>query len=141
MMKKLLAVVLATVMTQQALAVNWVQVSETVSGDKLYIDLDSIQADTLVNGTAVMTAWTQIEFKQARDLGGKKYWTVKYFKYYDCRARKSATEYAAVYDKQSRVVVDGIMPSFSRYSSANWKRAVPGTSGETVLDTVCAYAN
>ena len=141
MMKKLLAVALATVMTPQALAVNWVLVSKTFDGDKFYIDLDSIQADTLVNGTAVMTAWVQIEYKQAQDAGGKKYWSGKYFDYFDCRARKSATEYGAAYDKQSRVVVDGNMPSFSRYSSANWKRAVPGTSGETVLDTVCAYAN
>lgn len=141
-MKKLLAVALATVMTQQALAVNWVLVSESIAGDKSYIDLDSIQADTLANGTAVMTAWMQIEFKQAQDSSsGKKYWTAKYFDYYDCRARKLATEYLAAYDKQGRVVSSGNSPYFSRYSSANWDRVIPGTSGETVLNTVCAYAN
>ncbi|UTO04044.1 hypothetical protein NKT77_05710 [Moraxella sp. FZLJ2107] len=58
-------------MTQQAMAVNWLQVSEGTDG-KEYIDLDSIQADTLVNGTPVMTAWMQIELKQAQDVGGKK---------------------------------------------------------------------
>ena len=141
MMKKLLAVALATVMTQQAMAVNWLQVSEDANGDKGYIDLDSIQADTLVNGTPVMTAWEQIEFKQAQDLGGKKYWTIKSFYYYDCRARKSAREYLAAYDKQGRVVVDGNNPSFSRYSSANWQRDIPGTNGEILLNAVCAYAN
>ena len=140
-MKKLLAVALATVMTQQALAVNWLQVIEDTDGNKHYIDLDSIQADTLVNGTPVMTAWTQIEYKQAEDLGGKKYWSGKYFNYFDCHARKFALEYGAAYDKQGRVVLSGNMPSFSRYSSANWKRAVPGSSGETQLNFVCAYAN
>ena len=140
-MKKLLAVVLATVMTQQAMAVNWLQVSEDADGDKHYIDLDSIQADTLVNGTPVMTAWTQIEYKQAEDLGGKKYWTAKTFDYFDCRARKSDIEYYAVYDKQGGVVDSGNNPFFSRYSSANWQRAVPGTTGEDKLNTVCAYAN
>ena len=64
-MKKLLIAILATVMTQQAMAVNWAWAGEDTAGNKFYIDLDSIQADTLVNGTPVMTAWTQVEFKQA----------------------------------------------------------------------------
>ena len=64
-MKKLLIAILATVMTQQAMAVNWLLVSESIDDYIVYIDLDSIQADTLVNGTPVMTAWTQVEFKQA----------------------------------------------------------------------------
>ena len=140
-MKKLLAVALATVMTQQAMAVNWVWVSENTAGDKVYIDLDSIQADTLANGTPVMTAWEQAEHKQAQDLGGKKYWTAKNFVYYDCRARKSGMEYYALYEKQGRVVWSGNNPSFSRYSSANWDRAIPGTTGETIFNFVCAYAN
>lgn len=139
-MKKLLAVALATVMTQQAIAVNWLQVSENPLGTG-YIDLDSIQADTLVNGAAVMTAWVQIEYKQAQDWGGKKYWTAKSFYYFDCRARKSVIEYLAAYDKQGRVVWSGNDPDFSRYSSANWDRAIPGSTGETLLKTVCAYAN
>ncbi len=142
MMKKLLAVALATVMTQQAMAVNWVWVSENTAGNKDYIDLDSIQADYLANGTPVMTAWTQTEYKQAQDAGnGKKYWTGKYFDYFDCHSRKSATEYIALYDKQGGVVGSGNDPNFSRYSSANWHRVIPGTSGETVLDTVCLFAN
>lgn len=140
MMKKLLAVALAAVMTQQAMAVNWLQVDENALGTG-YIDLDRIQADTLVNGTPVMTAWTQIEYKQAQDTDGKKYWTGKYFGYFDCRARKLAAEYGAYYDKQGGVVHSGDMTDFSRYSSANWKRAVPGTSSEHLLNTVCAYAN
>ena len=140
-MKKLLAVALATVMTQQAMAVNWVLVSESTAS-KNYIDLDSIQADTLVNGTPVMTAWTQVEFKQAQDLGGgKKFWTAKNFEYFDCRARKLDIEYYALYEKQGRVVYRGNNLDFSRYSSANWDRAVPGTTGETKLDTVCLFAN
>ena len=141
MMKKLLAVALATVMTPQALAVNWVLVSKTFDGDKFYIDLDSIQADTLANGTAVMTAWKQTEYKQAQDAGGKKYWTIKSFYYYDCRARKLDMEYYATYDKQGRVVSSGNNPYFSRYSSANWDRVIPGTTGEHTLNFVCAYAN
>ena len=142
MMKKLLIAVLATVMTQQAMAVNWLQVDENTAGNKNYIDLDSIQADTLVNGTPVMTAWWQTEYKQAQDLSrGKKYWTARNFDYFDCRARKSATEYIALYDKQGKIVLSGNTSFFSRYSSANWVRVIPGTSGETVLDTVCAYAN
>lgn len=141
-MKKLLIAVLATVMTQQAMAVNWLQVDETSAGDKFYIDLDSLQADTLANGTPVMTAWTQIEFKQAQDLGGgKKFWTTRNFDYFDCRSRKSATEYYALYDKQGRVVDSFNNPSFSRYSSANWVRVIPGTTSEILLDSVCAYAN
>ena len=140
MMKKLLAVALATVMTPQALAVNWVLVSKTFDGDKFYIDLDSIQADTLVNGTPVMTAWRQTEYKQARDGGGKKIWTGKYFHHFDCRARKLDMEYYATYDKQGGVVYSGNISSFSRYSSANWDRAVPGTTGEALLNFVCAYA-
>ena len=140
-MKKLLAVALATVMTQQAMAVNWFELGENTAGNKHYIDLDSIQADTLVNGTPVMTAWTQIELKQAQDLGGKKYWTGKNFDYFDCRARKSALEYYVAYDKQGSVVSSGNIPSFSRYSSANWHRVAPDTAGETKLNIVCASAN
>ena len=139
-MKKLLIAILATVMTQQAMAVNWAWVDENNTG-KFYIDLDSIQADTLVNGTAVMTAWTQIENKQAEDWDGKKYWTTKSFYYIDCRARKFDIEYHAAYDKQDMVVWIGNMPSFNRYSSANWIRVIPGTAGETIFNTVCAYAN
>ena len=60
--------------------------SEGIDG-KYYIDLDSIQADTLVNGTAVMTAWMQIEFKQAEDLDGKKYWTTRACPYLDNEAK------------------------------------------------------
>ena len=140
-MKKLLIAILATVMTQQALAVNWLQVIEDTDGNKHYIDLDSIQADTLVNGTPVMTAWIKGEYKQAKDAGGKKYWSDKSFKYFDCRARKLAIEYIAAYDKQGRVVDSFNNPFFSRYSSANWQRAVPSTTGEDKLNTVCAYAN
>ena len=140
-MKKLLIAILATVMTQQAMAVNWLQVGENTDG-KFYIDLDSIQADTLVNGTPVMTAWTQIEPKQAQDLGGgKKFWTAKNFEYFDCRARKSALEYIAAYDKQGKVVSSVNSPSFSRYSSANWQRAIPDSTGETILNFVCLFAN
>ena len=140
-MKKLLAVALATVMTQQALAVNWYLIGENAYGSKAYLDLDSIQKDHLTNGTPVMTAWTQIEYKQAEDLGGKKYWSGKYFNYFDCHARKFALEYGAAYDKQGRVVLSGNMPSFSRYSSANWERAIPGSTGAILLNFVCAYAN
>lgn len=139
MMKKLLAVALATVMTQQAMAVNWFELGENSTG-KFYIDLDSIQADTLANGTAVMTAWDQIEYKQARDVGGKKYWTAKSFYYYDCRARKFIVEFAAAYDKQGGVVGTENNHAFSRYSSVNWHRVAPGTTSETKLNIVCAYA-
>ncbi|OOS26866.1 surface-adhesin E family protein [Moraxella pluranimalium] len=138
-MKKLLAVALATVMTQQAMAVNWVWVSENNTG-KYYIDLDSIQADTLVNGTPVMTAWTQAEHKQAQGVGGKKYWAAKSFRYYDCHARKFDTEFAAIYDKQGRVVDTANNPA-TRYSSTNWVRVIPSTPSEAELYTVCAYAN
>ena len=140
-MKKLLAVALATVMTPQAMAVNWFELGENTAGDKFYIDLDSIQADTLVNGTPVMTAWWQTELKQAQDVGGKKVWTVKYFYYFDCRARKLTSEYIVGYDKQDRTVASENNPYFSRYSSANWNRAVPGSTGETKLNIVCASAN
>ena len=139
-MKKLLAVALATVMTQQAMAVNWVWLVETSDG-KIYIDLGSIQADTLTNGTPVMTVWTKGEYKQAQDWGGKKYWTSKSFYYNDCHARKFALEYSADYDKQGGVVHSGNNPSFSRYSSANWQRAIPDTGGEAILNFVCASAN
>ena len=140
-MKKLLAVALATVITQQALAVNWVWVSENALGNKTSIDLDSIQADTLANGTPVMTAWEQTEYKQAQDTGGgKKFWTTRNFYYFDCRARKFDMEYLAAYDKQGSVVYRGNYPDI-RYSSANWYRAVPGTTGEILLDTVCLFAN
>ena len=140
-MKKLLAVALATVMTQQALAVNWIELGENNTG-KLYIDLDSIQADTLTNGTAVMTAWKQAEYKQAQDSSsGKKYWSDKTFDYYDCRARKYAVEYIALYDKQGGVVGTENNPAFSRYSSVNWHRVAPGTTGESKLNTVCLSAN
>lgn len=139
-MKKLLAVALATVITQQAVAVNWVQIDDN-SAAKVYIDFDSIQADRLTNGTPVMTAWAQTEYKQAQDVGGKKYWSTKSFGYFDCRARKWDVEFIANYDKQGRVVWSGNIPSFSRYSSANWQRVVPGTTSETILNTVCILAN
>lgn len=139
-MKKLLVVALATVMTQQAMAVNWFELGENALG-KDYIDLDSIQADTLVNGTPVMTAWWQTEYKQAQDLGGKKYWTTKSFYYFDCRARKFALEFIVAYDKQGRVVGTENNPAFGRYSSANWKRAVPGTTSEALLNAICLFAN
>ena len=140
-MKKLLIAILATVMTQQAMAVNWYLFSEDTAG-KFYIDLDSIQADTLVNGTPVMTAWDQTEYKQAQDSSsGKKFWTSISFYYYDCRARKLDLEYIAVYDKQGKVVYSGNSPYFSRYSSANWVRVIPGSTGETLLNTVCLFAN
>ena len=140
-MKKLLAVALATVMTQQAMAVNWAWAGEDTAGNKFYIDLDSIQADTLVNGTPVMTAWKQTEYKQAQDAGGKKYWSAKSYDYFDCRARKINIEYIAAYDKQGGVVGTENNPAFSRYSSANWVRVVPGTTSEILLDTVCLFAN
>ncbi len=140
-MKKLLVVVLTTVMTQQAMAAIWFELGENTTG-KLYIDLDSIQAVYLVNGAPVMTAWTQTEYKQAQVASnGKKYWSTTSFRYFDCRARKSAIEYIAIYDKQGGVVVSGNNPDFSRYSSANWQRVVPDSVGEIELNTVCAYAN
>ena len=141
-MKKLLIAVLATIMTQQALAVNWYLLGEDTAGNKFYIDLDSIQADTLANGTPVMAAWMQIELKQAQDSSsGKKYWAAKNFEYFDCHARKFAMEFIVTYDKQGRVVDSFNSPSFSRYSSANWKRVAPDTAGETKLNIVCASAN
>ena len=140
-MKKILSLIFIGLLAHQANAADWIQVSEDTAGDKHYIDLDSIQTDTLANGTPVMTAWKQIEFKQAQDLGGKKYWTAKYFYYLDCRARKSDIEYMAAYDKQGRVVDSFNNPSFSRYSSANWQRAIPGTTSEYKLNIVCDYAN
>ena len=141
-MKKLLIAILATVMTQQAMAVNWYLLGKDTAGNKHYIDLDSIQADTLVNGTAVMTAWWQVELKQAQDLGGGiKYWTTKSYEYFDCHARKFAMEFIVAYDKQGSVVWSGNYPDFSRYSSANWYRVVPDTPIETTLNFICAYAN
>ncbi len=139
-MKKLLVVALATMMTQQAMASNWFLFNEDGTS-KDYIDLDSIQTDYLANGTPVMATWTQTEFKQAQDLDVKKNWSIKGFTYFDCRARKLNTEYIVGYDKQDRAVGSENNPSFSRYSSANWKRVVPGTTSETLLNTVCAYAN
>lgn len=142
-MKKLLAVALATMMTQQAMATNWYLIGEeNAYGSKAYLDLDSIQQDHLTNGTPVMTAWIQMELKQAQDAGdGKKYWSSKEFRYFDCRARKSVIEYGITYDKQGRVVWSVNHPLFSRYSSANWERVIPDSTGETVLNIVCAYAN
>ncbi|WP_294035274.1 surface-adhesin E family protein [uncultured Moraxella sp.] len=127
-------------MTQQAMAVNWFELGEN-NTDKLYIDLDSIQADTLVNGTSVMTAWQQSVYKQAQDAGGKKYWTSTNLYYFDCRARKFNLEYSVHYDKQGRVVDSFNNPDFSRYSSANWHRVVPGSGAELMLNTVCLFAN
>lgn len=141
-MKKLLAVALATVMTQQAMATNWYFLGENSLGNKDYIDLDSIQADYLANGTPVMTAWTQTEYKQAQDAGnGKKFWSAKSFKYFDCHARKLTSEYIVGYDKQDRAVASENNPYFSRYSSANWQRVVPDTVSEALLNTVCLFAN
>lgn len=142
-MKKLLAVALATVMTQQALAVNWYLLGEASNGDfKEYIDLDSIQKDYLTDGTPVMTAWTQIEYKQVQNVGdGKKIWSAKHFVYYDCRARKLNIEYIVSFNKQGRVVSSGNSPLFSRYSSTNWDRVIPGSISEAWLNFVCAYAN
>ena len=141
MMKKLLIAILATVMTQQAMAVNWFELGENTAGNKHYIDLDSIQADTLVNGTAVMAAWMQIEYKQAKDTGGKKYWTTKSYEYFDCHARKFIVEFTAAYDKQGGVVGTENNHAFSRYSSVNWHRVAPDTAGETKLNIVCLFAN
>ncbi len=141
-MKKLLAVALATMMTQQAVAENWYLLGKSTSGGKYYIDPDSIQTDYLADGTPVMTAWSQTEYKQAQDAGGgKEYWTSEDFYYFDCRAHKFDIEYIATYDKQGGVVTSGDMPSFSRYSSANWQRVVPGSTSETLLNTVCLFAN
>ncbi len=140
-MKKLLILALATLITQQAVATNWFLLNED-DINKDYIDLDSIQADYLTNDTPVMTAWSQTEYKQAQDIGnGKKIWSSKNFIYFDCRARKSDTEYLAGYDKQGKVVASGNIPSFSRYSSINWERVIPDSLGEIELNTVCAYAN
>ena len=141
-MKKLLIAVLATVITQQALAVNWIQVSEGIGDNKHYVDLDSIQADYLADGTPVITAWKQTEYKQAQvSFNGKKYWSDKSFYYYDCRARKFDIEYLVTYDKQGNVVSNNNNSSFSRYSSTNWRRVIPGTNGEITLNAVCAYAS
>ena len=142
-MKKLLAVALATMMTQQAMATNWVMVSEGSNGDfKDYIDLNNIQTDYLANGTPVMTAWIRTELKQARDAGnGKKLWSIKSFINFDCHTRKWSVEYDVAYDKQGRVVGSGNYAHLNRYSSADWQRVIPDTASEIWLNTVCAYAN
>ncbi len=140
-MKKLLVAALATMMTQQALATIWVQIGEDNDGNKGYLDVDSIRQDYLTDGTPVMTAWRQIDYKQAQDAGdGKKYWSHKDFYYFDCHARKSAIEYFVTYDKQGGVLASSNNPAFNRHSSANWQKAID-TTDATLLITVCAYAD
>ncbi len=140
-MKKLIVFTLTTVITQQVLAENWVQVAENTGGTG-YIDFDSVQKEHLSDGTPVTTGWFWIKYKSVQDLDDNdKQWSNKIFIYFDCAARKWIGEHIIVYDKQGEVLTSDYNTSFDRRSSANWNEIALGTTGGAMLNAVCANTN
>lgn len=110
------------------------------SDSTYHIDRDSIQTRRFTSGGTYVAAWWKIDYHQAQELSyGKKYWQTKIFDYYDCVARKTAYDYAVIYDKQDNYVYSS-EKHISTYSSKDWNRVVPDTVGEHQLDYVCSQA-
>ena len=121
----LLAAATALVMAATpAFAVNWIYVTETTTNTRLYYDLDTIQR----SGNQVI-AWEK--WDHSRDKSTKERET-KWRSRFDCSERTSTLLNATFY------YPDGKIESFTLETyERKVEPAIPGTTGETMLETVC----
>lgn len=138
-MKKILILALLGVLSQSIHANNWVKVADDHIATT-YIDPSSITINRFQSGGNYVTAQQLNSFHRPQDAGnGRTFWVTKSFEYFDCRAYKNTFDNIIAYDNQGNFV-GSERYSVSTYSSANWERYAPNSSGSSKINYVCIQA-
>lgn len=136
-MKKIIAFVIFSALSQYTHAVNWVQLYGGNDG-AAYIDHDSIQTHRFGNGNTYHSAWMGTEAYQEPIINnGYTVWRTTTHVLMDCTNQKMNADYAEHYDRQGNLIQkDHANPSI--YSSVDWEVIEPYMSGNLVLNYVCS---
>lgn len=164
MMKKLMLASLFLVVSQIAMAVNWVYIgqdnrsflgmtqnNEMVYGTiHSYIDKDSILIKKIPNGSPYISVWVNTRYQKPFFGIPRDEMEVYQFKsiiYFDCNKRSVATGYMSAYDKNGHLITPNSLDFIIRNNDMlksdfvpnDWKRVVPDTITEKELNTVCSW--
>lgn len=137
-----IALMLMTALTVlPAQAADWRFIPSTSSNNEThYVDYDSLKRHSFKGGGRYYTAWTKTTYPSAqKSPNGNLYQELTAFQYFDCSNQKSNDDAVHFYTSTGQLVDSGTW-TISTTSSANWKRIVPDTVGETRLDSVCSLA-
>lgn len=138
-MKKFFVFGCLLLVSQMAMAVNWVHIGNTDLG-KIYVDYDSVKLNNFSgNKGKYATTWAMMIYNTPQKLSNNNYYTeTKSFVYYDCSNMKFESNNFTLYDNRGNVVWNKSL-HVSTQSSDNWILATPDSSGFTQLKIVCSW--
>jgi hypothetical protein len=130
-MSKILLMILLIVISDGAIAVNWLQIADN---DHLTVFFDT--ESSRVKGSHIKM-WTLINYKTIKTYKpiGKEYLSLKTQDEYDCEEERSRTLYSVWYSEhfgKGEVV-------YSSLSQQEWQPVIPGSFGETGLKIACLF--
>lgn len=138
-MKKIFVFGCLLLVSQMAMAVNWVHISNTDLG-KIYVDSDSVKLNNFShNKGKYVTTWAKIIYNTPQKLLNNNYYAeTKSLNYYDCSNMKLNVNNITWYDNRGNVVWND-NSYVSTQSSDNWILAIPDSSGFAQLKLVCSW--
>ena len=128
MSRLIIGIMAATMLTSSANAAEWGLVASRTSGDRLYVDADSIAR----RASNIREAWVKTSLQQPWKDGTFKlldHWR------FDCAERKIALLRSMTYDSSDQISLDmTLVPTEIRAVEV-----VPDTPGEKLLKFACAH--
>jgi len=118
----LIAALIATTFSSAALAEDWVEVAESRTGNKFWVDTDSIRTQS--NG--YKRSWQWLVLSAPDELG---YNNSKYITEFDCRDER-------IRDIQT-IFYSGMNIVHTINEPADWRYVVPGSAREAIFKFVC----
>lgn len=139
-MKKIFVFGCLLLVSQMAMATNWVYVANTDLGT-IYVDSDSVKLNNFSHnkGKYVTTWGMMIYYTPQKLFHNNNYYTeTRLLSYYDCSNMKTNASNFTWYDNRGNVVWNDNF-YVSTQSSDNWTLAAPDSAGFAQLKLVCSW--